>query len=257
MRSIIITDAHGCKAQLEALLNKIGLKDGDNLIGFSDINDKGPDSAGCIKYVRQLAEKYSVTLIHGNHEAKLFRFWNRYQKDPEAARKMKKSDELEATCLKLSKEDFEFLRTAQIWAPVPGMEAIVVHAGIQPAVKKLPKPALSAHTKDDLDKLSHFWFCRHVDVDNGRFVRLGAERAENPYWAEVYDGRFGLVFAGHQPFMKDAPQIYPHAVCLDLGCCLGGKLCAAVVEDGKVRYEMVDGFPYAKAFEVYPQKADA
>jgi serine/threonine protein phosphatase 1 len=68
----------------------------------------------------------------------------------------------------------------------------------------------------------------------GGFVALGREKPDDPFWADVYDGRFGHVYFGHQPYPdSDAPVLYPHATALDLGCVFGGHLAAVVLEEGQ------------------------
>jgi hypothetical protein len=66
----------------------------------------------------------------------------------------------------------------------------------------------------------------------GAFVALGEERPGDPFWAEVYDGRFSHVFFGHTPFPKaeSSVQSFPHASGLDLGCVFGGRLATAILE---------------------------
>ena len=67
----------------------------------------------------------------------------------------------------------------------------------------------------------------------GSFLAMGQEGPDDPYWAEVYDGRFGHAFFGHEAFEKDdEPRQFPHATGLDTGCVLGGKLSAAIIEGG-------------------------
>ena len=70
----------------------------------------------------------------------------------------------------------------------------------------------------------------------GGFVVLGDEQPDDPYWADVYDGRFGHVYAGHDACLQDHPRVFPHATALDTGCVMGGWLTAAVLEDGEVSY---------------------
>jgi hypothetical protein len=71
-------------------------------------------------------------------------------------------------------------------------------------------------------------------VEAGAFLGLGEQRDDDPYWAEVYDGRFGHIYFGHNPFLdRDRPARFPHATALDLGCVYGGALAAVVLEGGR------------------------
>ena len=68
----------------------------------------------------------------------------------------------------------------------------------------------------------------------GDFLALGQNRPGDPFWADGYDGRFGHVFFGHQPFLdEEAPKLFPHATGLDLGAVFGGRLAAVVLEEGR------------------------
>ena len=70
-----------------------------------------------------------------------------------------------------------------------------------------------------------------MSASSGTFVRLGRNEPGDPYWAEVYDGRFGHVLFGHDARPNEpAPVRYPHATGLDLGCVYGGALAAVVLE---------------------------
>lgn len=60
-------------------------------------------------------------------------------------------------------------------------------------------------------------------------IAFGQEKPGNKFWGEVYDGRFGHVFFGHQPWYQENPKFFEHATGIDLGCVHGGVLCAAVI----------------------------
>jgi hypothetical protein len=74
-------------------------------------------------------------------------------------------------------------------------------------------------------------FVKRTVRSKGSMVALGEETEADPFWAEVYDGRFGHVFYGHTPYADRAtPMKWTHATGIDLGCVHGGRLCAAVLE---------------------------
>lgn len=69
----------------------------------------------------------------------------------------------------------------------------------------------------------------------GGFLPLGEQTSGDPFWADIYDGRYGHVYFGHEPFLSDTrPRIFPHATGLDLGCVFGNRLAAIVVETGEI-----------------------
>jgi len=68
----------------------------------------------------------------------------------------------------------------------------------------------------------------------GEFIGLGQETPDDPFWAQDYDGRFGHVYFGHNPYPKASePVQFSHATALDLGCVFGGRLAAAILEPGQ------------------------
>jgi hypothetical protein len=108
-----------------------------------------------------------------------------------------------------------------------------VHAGIHPRLEKLK---LSFDRNDIASTVS---WVRYLSK-NYSPVHAGEEKPGDTYWAELYDGRFGVVYYGHQPYMIDSPKLIKDSVGLDLGCCYGGKLCAAIVKEDVVEFVTVD-----------------
>jgi len=75
---------------------------------------------------------------------------------------------------------------------------------------------------------------KKVVKPQGSFLSLGKEGPGDPFWADVYDGRFGHIYFGHSPYPDaDVPVLFPHATGLDLGAVFGGHLAAVVLEDGE------------------------
>jgi serine/threonine protein phosphatase 1 len=67
-RHIVIGDIHGCKKTLEALILELKLTTDDLLIFLGDYVDRGPDSAGVIRFLMQLSQTYNCVFLRGNHE---------------------------------------------------------------------------------------------------------------------------------------------------------------------------------------------
>lgn len=82
---------------------------------------------------------------------------------------------------------------------------------------------------------------RYVDAGTGRMLALGSETASDPFWAEVYDGRFGHLVFGHSPFL-DGPAHFAFATGIDTGCVHGGALTAMLIAaDGERSFVSVPG----------------
>jgi len=93
----------------------------------------------------------------------------------------------------------------------------------------------------DSDLIGYLSRCENAEVkkkkvrEKGEFLPLGTQTSEDPFWADIYDGRFGHVYFGHEPFLSDSrPRSFPHATGLDLGCVFGNRLAAIAVETGEI-----------------------
>jgi hypothetical protein len=273
-RHVIIGDVHGMLVELHTLINIIQPTSEDVVVFCGDLLDKGPDSPGVVCFARELKTRTGVILTKGNHEEKHERFRKAFASSPEGASKFKNSEELRRITEALSPEDVAFLNSAVLFHKIPEHNALVVHAGILPDMKNLPTPAeWTAMSRGEQEKFNRVLRVRHVtgrattkltveinfpfEVTHpedamadgrwtdfavtktsvrpqGSFVALGEEQEGDPFWAEGYDGRFGHVYFGHNPYDRfEVPVEFPQATGLDLGCVFGGRLAAAVLETGK------------------------
>src|SRR5262245_29716412 len=64
-KTIVVGDIHGCRQELEDLLDACGHAPGVNLISVGDLVAKGPDSRGVVALVRSLGGR----AVLGNHDA--------------------------------------------------------------------------------------------------------------------------------------------------------------------------------------------
>ena len=69
---------------------------------------------------------------------------------------------------------------------------------------------------------------RFISKDKGNLCPLGKEKEDDPFWAEVYDGRIGTIVFGHEAFADT--RLFPHAIGIDTGCVYGNKLTAVVYD---------------------------
>ena len=240
-RTIVLGDVHGMLPELDALLHELQLSRRDCLVSCGDLLDRGPDSPGVVRRLRELREEgYDVVLVKGNHEERHERF-RRASSRPGRV-KMHGVEELEAITSGLTDADIAFLDTAVMVHRLPEHGSVVVHGGVLPTMTSLnaPDPA----DKRAVRKYSLILRVRHVTGaprerrgklrPAGAFVNLGEDTPEDPFWAEVYDGRFGHLYFGHQPFVDATePVRFAHATGLDLGACFGGRLAAAILVEGE------------------------
>lgn len=245
MREIILTDIHGCYEELRSLLKEVDFGRGDIVVGASDAVDKGPDSARVVRFLRQLESEGQLVRVKGNHEVKFAKFARKYKKDPQRALEHKYAAHMLNTLRALDDSDVEWLSRAALWAPLNNFNGIVVHAGFEPGMRQLPPAGATADS--DLESARALIYCRYIK--NGQMVRLGGEDDTCQFWADLYDGRWGHVFYGHQSWLQEEPRLTSNTSGLDLGCVIGGRLAAAVLEGGKVHYASVPGAHYAATYK--------
>jgi hypothetical protein len=204
----------------------------DAIVVAGDLVDRGPDSPAVVRFFRELSLVQRVILVCGNHEYKHGRYRRNLIKQPRVARDMiQHNSELQTITEQLSELDVSFLDSAKLLYHVPDTDIVVLHAGVTPNMRSLPKDTGSWSKYD-----AQIMYVRHVDPA-GNMVRLGAERPDCRFWADVYDGRFGHIFFDHEPFVREQkPVQFPHATGLDLGCVFGGHLACARYEAGDIRY---------------------
>ncbi|MCL5128981.1 metallophosphoesterase family protein [Algibacter sp. L4_22] len=68
MRTIVIGDIHGGLKALVQLLNKLEVKDDDNLIFMGDYVDGWSESAQVVQLLMDLSKKINCVFIRGNHD---------------------------------------------------------------------------------------------------------------------------------------------------------------------------------------------
>jgi len=68
LRTFVIADIHGCFKTLKHLIEKLHLKEDDELYFLGDYINKGPSSKEVIDFLIKLSFKYHVLFLRGNHE---------------------------------------------------------------------------------------------------------------------------------------------------------------------------------------------
>ena len=211
MRTIIVGDVHGCRSELEALLDRVAFSSGDRLVFVGDLVARGPDSLGVLDVVRRTG----AIVVRGNHEQKLLD-WRRARiawMHGEAAAKPPISRMHRDLARSLRPVDWTLLETAPLFVDLEEHGVRVVHAGIVPGV------AMDAQSPQTMMRI--------------RTVRVpGPKRGKttNVLWGRCYAGPPQIIF-GHNA----APglQLHAWATGLDTGCVYGGRLTAMVLGVGQ------------------------
>jgi len=198
VRTLIVGDVHGCREELEDLLEESGWEDGDQLVLVGDLVAKGPDSLGVIRLVRELKGR----AVRGNHDQHCLKWWDAKRAGSELP-KLKPAHQRVAD--ELTDEDWQWLAALPLWIELPEHDALVVHAGL------LPDLPLEDQDPDDLMNMRSI-------LNDGTSSR---SYEEGTPWASVWPGPRLVVF-GHDAVR--GLQNRPHSVGLDTGCVYGGWL---------------------------------
>lgn len=216
-----IGDVHGCRAELEALLDRLGydiLRDdegravdarhpeGRRVIFLGDLVDRGPDVVGVLRLAMGMVASGNALAVPGNHEAKLVRALRGAQ--------VTLSHGLEETLAQLAGEPAEFRERVATFCydlvshlVLDDGKLVVAHAGLKEqyhgrASGRVRAFALYGETTGETDEF-------------GLPVRYP--------WAEDYRGA-AVVLYGHTPV--PTVEWINNTACLDTGCVFGGSLSA-------------------------------
>lgn len=190
-RIFVVGDVHGCREELEALLEKAELTRGDQLVLAGDLVARGPDSQGVV----QLARERGALAVLGNHDAHLL--------DVRLGRPAKEKHL--ALAKAMSRRDWEYLEGLPLYLDFPELDVLVVHAGLMPGV------ALEAQRRRHLLNL------RSIDPNGEPSTRVDGGAP----WASCWKGPRKVLF-GHDALR--GLQRHSHALGLDTGCVYGHQL---------------------------------
>ncbi|MDW8245333.1 MAG: metallophosphoesterase [Sandaracinaceae bacterium] len=196
-RTLFVGDVHGCREELELLLEKAGFSSGDRLVFVGDLVNKGPDPKGVV----QLARKLGALSVLGNHDALFLECAD----TPPNERVPLFGAELAEQVASFSDEELNWLRGLPLFLKFDELNVIVVHAGLVPG---LP-----------LEKQSREHLLNMRTIRNG--VPSSKFQEGSVPWASLWRGPERVIF-GHD--VARGLQRWPHAIGLDTGCVYGGRL---------------------------------
>jgi hypothetical protein len=218
-RTIVVGDLHGCREELEALLERCQYAPGatgDRLVLAGDLVAKGPDSPG----VLALARKLGALGVLGNHDAHVLhihRVQTGQAPPDEKPREVKSEHRLVVD--HLLPEDWAYLEALPLFLRLgpeaPGdPDTAVVHAG---AVPGFPL---------EQQRREHLITLRSIREDGEPTKKLKGRP-----WAALWQGPERLIF-GHDALR--GLQQHPLALGLDTGCVYGGKLTAVILPERRL-----------------------
>jgi hypothetical protein len=240
VRTLVVGDIHGCLDEFKELLKVADFRhDTDRLLLLGDLVDRGPDSAGVVRFAREL----KADCILGNHEEKHLR-WRKYTRAGGKNPMRSFTPERLAIHASFSDADWAFLESLPLHAEIaPGW--LAVHGGLEPQIPfadQRPNALLR---------------CRWVDKVTGKMKAIDPEEPEviqppsTIFWADVWPGPENVVY-GHHVHSKEQPYFSrprPGVMCvgIDTGGCFGGKLTGMIFDNQSkvVDVVAVDGKAYA------------
>ncbi|HXW44601.1 MAG TPA: polynucleotide kinase-phosphatase [Streptosporangiaceae bacterium] len=246
----VIGDVHGCRAEVEELLGRLGYvisrdeagraagarhPDGRRAVFVGDLVDRGPDTPGVLRLVMAMTGAGDALCVPGNHESKLLRALR--------GAKVQISHGLAESLAQLSagppafrSEVESFLDGLISHYVLDGGRLVVSHAGLIEryqgrASRRVREFCLYGQTTGETDEY-------------GLPVRYP--------WAQEYRGS-AMVLYGHTPVPE--PEWINNTLCLDTGCVFGGRLTAlryperelVSVPAAAVYYEPARPFPPSEA----------
>ncbi|MEM9069803.1 MAG: polynucleotide kinase-phosphatase [Myxococcota bacterium] len=211
----IIGDVHGCRAELEALLARLGYvrrdgafqhPEGRRALFLGDLVDRGPDSPGVLELVMAMAEAGAALCVPGNHDVKLVRKL-RGKKVRIAHGLAETLAQLEARSNAFKDKVCTFLDGLVSHYVLDDGKLVVAHAGLIESLQgrasgRVREFALYGETTGETDEF-------------GLPVRYD--------WAQAYRGRAAVVY-GHTPVPR--AEWINNTICIDTGCVFGGSLTA-------------------------------
>jgi polynucleotide kinase-phosphatase len=217
----IIGDVHGCRAELEALLVRLGWRlerdDAGRPAGarhparrtavfLGDLVDRGPDTPGVLRLVMGMVAAGTALCVMGNHEQKLLRKLRGSQ--------VQVRHGLAQTLAQLDAEPPEL--TSRVAAFLDGLishyvldegRLVVAHAGL--------KEEYHGRTSGRVRSFALYGETTGETDEYGLPVRYP--------WARDYRGSATVVY-GHTPTL--VPEWVNNTICIDTGCVFGGSLTA-------------------------------
>lgn len=244
-RTIIIGDVHGCLAELLELIELLHLTQDDRVVFLGDLVDRGPDSVGVVRLVRQ--EGWECLM--GNHEEKHIR-WRRHELTRRKTGKKNPILHFDETMarhnLALTDDDVAWMASLPLSIHLGGTWR-AVHAGLEPC-----------KTYEEQKDCQSVLRTRFIEEDGTAYTPKDGD-APDPtdkwFWSQRWRGPESIVYGHHiHKFLGpqigmyfvnrfDTDQISKpvHCVGIDTGCYAGGRLTAMILqEDGRYYFEHVD-----------------
>lgn len=216
MRYWILSDIHNNLQQFLKLLGIIPTGDHISIVG--DVVHKGPaeDQATLVHLVYQLEQSGRVTLLKGNHEDMSGK--GKYEDDLSMERVL--LDYLKSRPLFIRKDGLLLMHGGFSSSVYAAMEKVAPLLGDGDWEGNAVMDALASQTRKVQKQAAVCLRARFLNRERGkdRLISAGQEDLEagDYFWATRYEGQYGHVVFGHQPWKGMA--MFKHATGIDTGC---------------------------------------
>ena len=208
MKTHVIADIHGCRNELESLLEKLNPDlSRERIIFTGDMIDRGPDSHGVIRIIRTMQQTYGkeqVVVLRGNHEQMMMDALDKFSSSwlyngGEQTRASYHGDRA------VLMEDVAFF--ASLPLIYEDEYSIYVHAGLRPGVLLVKQ-----------------------DPEDMLWIREQFYQHSTGWEKRIVFGHTPTLFLSNQTF----PWIEGQLIGIDTGCAYGGALTAITMNKGEV-----------------------
>lgn len=266
-RLIFVGDIHGCRHDLETLLNKTHFDPvTDHLIALGDMVSKGPDSRGVIDLLRG----YNASCVRGNHEDRLLLLVEDLQttsltskknvnfaSDPASQFAVYRDNTLRKLALSLDPAQIDWLASCPVILRIGALkafhgESVAVHGGLVLGVPLEQQDPVSVMNMRTMDMRTHVPSDKHEQKGGHAKAwyklwnkhqqllptRQGWDRLKSLGRKKSAEKQMTVIY-GHDS--KTGLKLRKYTKGLDSGCVVGGQLTALVVNGhGKQKIVQVD-----------------
>jgi protein phosphatase len=211
----IIGDVHGCAAELQELLERLGYAcvgglwqhpQGRTAIFVGDLVDRGPDTPQVLQWVMDMVAAGQALCVLGNHDDKLKRALE--GREVTVKHGLQQSlNQLEGKSQEFRARVQEFLDGLISHYVLDGGKLVVAHAGL--------RQDLQGRTSKAVREFAMFGEVSNQKDEEGLPIRLD--------WAASYRGSAKVVY-GHTAVLR--PEWVNRTLDIDTGCAYGGQLSA-------------------------------
>lgn len=238
-RVIAVGDVHGCREELQLLLQTVDYRQGrDRCVVVGDLVDRGPDSRGVIR----LCMERGLEATMGNHDEKHVRHARKMALSPDSRVGFRTEEERNFHTT-LSPEELRWLSSLPDWLRL-GPSLVAVHAGVLPGIPIEKQSQRVLHRcryverRPGKDGVERWEMARMKIVETERGNGFLRPRGSS-WWTEQWEGPDSVIY-GHNVmtthrldyFVDGLTGFTGYCLGIDTGACFGMTLTAAVWENG-------------------------